>query len=312
MIDVGMNRAGDRVVGDVDPAAAERAGLITPVPGGVGPMTIAMLLRSAVRAAATAAGSLRSPGPDVIFLPLYRSVGGSRGPSLCVQKEEVLAKGTVKWFSNEKGFGFIEREGGGRCFRSLHSAIQMDGYSSLTEGQRVQFEVVQGDKGLQAVERHAPPSDLPELERIAGPGRGPLLVWEDRQDDRMAISRDEVLHVAQLARLALTDEEIERLGAQLTRSSRRSRRCPSSISRTSRRPSHPLELVNVLGRGRAAAVAPASRTRSRTRPTARPAPSGCRRHESTRCALSTRRGTARATCAATLVAERSRPPGGPA
>jgi methylenetetrahydrofolate dehydrogenase (NADP+) / methenyltetrahydrofolate cyclohydrolase len=51
VVDVGINRTDDGIVGDVDPAAAERAGLITPVPGGVGPMTIAMLLRSTVRAA---------------------------------------------------------------------------------------------------------------------------------------------------------------------------------------------------------------------------------------------------------------------
>jgi methylenetetrahydrofolate dehydrogenase (NADP+)/methenyltetrahydrofolate cyclohydrolase len=62
VIDVGMNRSGEGVVGDVDPAAAERAGLITPVPGGVGPMTIAMLLRSAVRAARYRRGLLAFPG----------------------------------------------------------------------------------------------------------------------------------------------------------------------------------------------------------------------------------------------------------
>lgn len=62
VIDVGMNRAGERVVGDVDPAVTERAGLITPVPGGVGPMTIAMLLRSAVRAARYRRGLLAFPG----------------------------------------------------------------------------------------------------------------------------------------------------------------------------------------------------------------------------------------------------------
>ncbi|HMJ00218.1 MAG TPA: bifunctional 5,10-methylenetetrahydrofolate dehydrogenase/5,10-methenyltetrahydrofolate cyclohydrolase [Gaiellaceae bacterium] len=62
VIDVGMNRSGDRVVGDVDPAVAERAGLITPVPGGVGPMTIAMLLRSAVQAARYRRGLLAFPG----------------------------------------------------------------------------------------------------------------------------------------------------------------------------------------------------------------------------------------------------------
>ena len=51
VVDVGINRTDDGIVGDVDPAVAERAGLLTPVPGGVGPMTIAMLLRSTVRAA---------------------------------------------------------------------------------------------------------------------------------------------------------------------------------------------------------------------------------------------------------------------
>jgi methylenetetrahydrofolate dehydrogenase (NADP+) / methenyltetrahydrofolate cyclohydrolase len=62
VIDVGMNRGGESVVGDVDPAAAERAGLITPVPGGVGPMTIAMLLASAVKAARYRRGLLAFPG----------------------------------------------------------------------------------------------------------------------------------------------------------------------------------------------------------------------------------------------------------
>ncbi len=60
-----------------------------------------------------------------------------------------MAQGTVKWFSNEKGYGFIEREEGDDVFVHF-SAIMMDGYKTLTEGQRVEFEVVQGDKGLQA------------------------------------------------------------------------------------------------------------------------------------------------------------------
>jgi cold shock protein len=71
------------------------------------------------------------------------------GPSFVVVEGGTLAEGTVKWFSNEKGFGFIEREEGDDVFVH-HSAVQMDGYRSLTEGQKVQFEVVQGDKGLQA------------------------------------------------------------------------------------------------------------------------------------------------------------------
>ncbi len=61
-----------------------------------------------------------------------------------------MAEGTVKWFSNEKGYGFIER-GNGEADVFVHfSAIAGEGYKSLTEGQRVAFEVVQGDKGLQA------------------------------------------------------------------------------------------------------------------------------------------------------------------
>ena len=60
-----------------------------------------------------------------------------------------MAIGTVKWFSNEKGYGFIAREEGEDVFVHF-SAISMDGYKSLTEGQRVEFDVVQGSKGLQA------------------------------------------------------------------------------------------------------------------------------------------------------------------
>ena len=54
--------------------------------------------------------------------------------------------GTVKWFNDAKGFGFIEREGGDDVFVH-HSAIQAEGFKSLAEGQAVEFEVVQGQKG---------------------------------------------------------------------------------------------------------------------------------------------------------------------
>ena len=60
-----------------------------------------------------------------------------------------MAESTVKWFSNEKGYGFIAREGGEDVFVHF-SAIQGDGYKSLAEGQKVEFEVVEGQKGLQA------------------------------------------------------------------------------------------------------------------------------------------------------------------
>lgn len=57
--------------------------------------------------------------------------------------------GRVKWFNNEKGFGFIERENGDDVFVHF-SAIQGSGFKSLEEGQRVEFEVVQGNRGPQA------------------------------------------------------------------------------------------------------------------------------------------------------------------
>jgi CspA family cold shock protein len=60
-----------------------------------------------------------------------------------------MEKGKVKWFNAEKGFGFIEREGGKDVFVH-YSAIEMDGYKSLEEGTEVMFEVVEGAKGPQA------------------------------------------------------------------------------------------------------------------------------------------------------------------
>jgi cold shock protein len=60
-----------------------------------------------------------------------------------------MAQGTVKWFNDSKGFGFISQEGGDDVFVH-HTAIQMDGFRSLTEVDRVEFEVVKGPKGLQA------------------------------------------------------------------------------------------------------------------------------------------------------------------
>ncbi|ACV63718.1 cold-shock DNA-binding domain protein [Desulfofarcimen acetoxidans DSM 771] len=58
-------------------------------------------------------------------------------------------EGTVKWFNAEKGFGFIEQEGGGDIFVHF-SAIQGDGFKTLDEGQKVKFEVVEGNRGPQA------------------------------------------------------------------------------------------------------------------------------------------------------------------
>ena len=62
-----------------------------------------------------------------------------------------MAEGTVKWFNDSKGFGFIEQDGGKDVFVH-HSAIQADGFKSLAEGARVRFEVVDGPKGPSATQ----------------------------------------------------------------------------------------------------------------------------------------------------------------
>jgi cold shock protein len=70
-----------------------------------------------------------------------------------------MAFGTVKWFNDAKGFGFIEPEGGGADVFAHFSAVQMEGFRTLKQGSRVSYELVQGPKG-----------DLAQDIRLAGPG----------------------------------------------------------------------------------------------------------------------------------------------
>ena len=67
-----------------------------------------------------------------------------------------MATGLVKWFNDSKGFGFITPDDGGEDLFAHYSAIQMNGFKSLREGQRVAFEVVDGPKGKQAANITAP------------------------------------------------------------------------------------------------------------------------------------------------------------
>ena len=150
VVDVGINRTEAGLVGDVDPAVAEQAGAADAGARRRRPDDDrdAAQEHGAGRAIPLEGGCTSSRVR--LWFARFIKVGGSvPGPSLHRKEEVQLAQGTVKWFSNEKGYGFIEREGGEDVFVHF-SAITMDGYKSLTEGQRVEFEVVQGPKGAQA------------------------------------------------------------------------------------------------------------------------------------------------------------------
>lgn len=73
-----------------------------------------------------------------------------------------MATGTVKWFNDAKGFGFIEPESGGEDVFAHFSAIQMDGFRTLKQGGKVRFDLVQGPKGQLA--QHIAPLDAPGTE----------------------------------------------------------------------------------------------------------------------------------------------------
>ena len=88
-------------------------------------------------------------------LLLAHTTGASFGPELFTETGSVtevkkLATGTVKWFSNEKGYGFIVPDDGGKDLFVHHSNIDIDGFRSLEEGQQVEFEPAEGRKGPEA------------------------------------------------------------------------------------------------------------------------------------------------------------------
>ncbi len=77
-------------------------------------------------------------------------IGVQPGPSEFHGDEQNMATGTVKWFNDDKGYGFITPDEGGNDLFVHHSNIQMGGFKSLKDGQRVQFEAAKGKKGPEA------------------------------------------------------------------------------------------------------------------------------------------------------------------
>jgi CspA family cold shock protein len=90
---------------------------------------------------------LRKLGSFFVLTALLQFYQKYEGVSKVTEKE----MGTVKWFNDAKGYGFIAREAGEDVFVH-HTAIQIEGFKSLSEDQQVEFSVEQGDKGLQAVD----------------------------------------------------------------------------------------------------------------------------------------------------------------
>jgi CspA family cold shock protein len=92
-----------------------------------------------------------SPAKAVQALADGRSVATTADAARRTAVEEYMATGTVKWFSDEKGFGFITPDEGSKDLFVHHTSIEADGYRSLAEGARVEYESEAGDKGPKAV-----------------------------------------------------------------------------------------------------------------------------------------------------------------
>ncbi|MFV8782693.1 cold shock domain-containing protein CspD [Microbulbifer sp. SA54] len=82
-----------------------------------------------------------------------------------------MPTGTVKWFNNAKGYGFILADEGGEDLFAHYSAIQMEGYRTLKAGQQVNFDIIQGDKGYHAANITMATADAPKAPVQAAPAQ---------------------------------------------------------------------------------------------------------------------------------------------
>lgn len=91
-----------------------------------------------------------SDGPARLVAAVHTLIESSTTLPLQEEIDMSQFQGTVRWFNNAKGYGFLGRNDGGKDVFTHFSSIQSDGYKSLKEGQPVSFDIVEGDKGLQA------------------------------------------------------------------------------------------------------------------------------------------------------------------
>jgi CspA family cold shock protein len=86
-------------------------------------------------------------GSQFSYLIVRDPIPGRVRPDKSIERKLTVAKGTVKWFNDAKGFGFITPSDGGKDLFAHHTEIQGTGFKSLKEGQQVEFEPIQGQKG---------------------------------------------------------------------------------------------------------------------------------------------------------------------
>ncbi len=117
---------------------------------------------------------LKADGFDPINKNKFPTVGDVQRGTNSTKDLTMPTSGTVKWFNNAKGFGFILPEGGGEDLFAHYSSIEMEGYKTLKAGQAVVFDVVKGDKGMHATHIRVADADQAENDADSAPSQAQI------------------------------------------------------------------------------------------------------------------------------------------